>query len=388
MPKLFLPIATCLAALPLPAAAADTFFDYSLRVGHNSNLFEDANDLGGGFAQAEAKLRGSFDIEGSGITYALWHREKRLERYDFGNEHVTGMTLGHKMKLADTVEWTVEAGIQRKAAGDVFLAVPGTVIGYRMTDMTYEMASSLAAQFLGGQNTLKAGVSHLDRGKARFTTDLLLPTKLEADVTALDLTASHIRPGLDGEIGFTLAYRSTFIPDSEQETLLRFPASTLRGSVAYGRKIGETMTMIAEIGGATIMADDLGDDVKRLRPYLRSSLEWKPTESLGFGIGYDQDYAIADIDDPQAEFIQTWKFAASAKLLPKIEAKVTYEIASSEWIYYLYDSETRRFAGTLTFDIGKDHKLEIGYRHVDRREKDPAENYDGHEYFASMSGTF
>jgi len=377
----------CLLASTVQALA-EPAFDYSLRAGHNSNLFDDTNKLSGNFIEAEAKLRGSIDIEGNQLSYGLWHREKRLSRYTFGNEHATGLSLGYKAKLSDAVEFAIEGGVSRNARGDVFLAVPGVVIGYRATDWTYNLGSSLAAQMWGGKTTLSLGVNKLDRGKAHFTTDLLLPTKLEADVTAFEASLNHIRPAFSGELGATINYRSIHIPSSEQMVLMRLPASMLRGSIAYGRKLGEAVTMVAEFGATGIMSDDLGADVKRLRPYIRTSVEWNATDRLALGVGYDQDYAITDIDDPLGEYIGTLKFAAGLKITPRLDAKAIYEIAASEWLYYVYNTRTRRLTSTLSYAFAKDHKFEIEYRRIDRSESDPAQTYSGNQYFARIGGTF
>lgn len=369
-------------------AIAEPAFDYSLRAGHDSNLFSDTNKLSANFIEAEAKLRGTIDIEGGQFSYGLWHREKRLSQYTFGNERATGLSLGYKTKLSDTVEFAIEGGVSRNARGDVFLAVPGTIIGYRMTDWNYTLGSSLAAQMWGGKTTLSLGVNKLDRGKAHFTTDLLLPTKLEANVTAFEASLNHIRPAFSGELGATVNYRSTFIPSSEQMLLGRLPASMLRGSIAYGRKLGDAITLIAEFGATGIMGDDLGSEVKRVRPYVHTSVEWNATERLALGVGYDQDYAITDIDDPLGEYIGTLKFAAGLKITPTLNAKLAYEIASSEWMYYVYNTRTRRLTGTLSYAFAKDHKLEFEYRRIDRSETDPAQKYSGNQYLARIGGTF
>ncbi len=388
MPRLLSSLlSACILASAAPALA-EPAFDYSLRVGHNSNLFDDTNKLSGNVIEAEAKLRGSIDIEGGQFSYGLWHREKRLSRYTFGNEHATGISLGYKTKLSDAVEFAIEGGISRNAKGDVFIAVPGTVIGYRSTDWNYNLASSLTAQMWGGKSTLSLGVDKLSRGEAHFTTNLLLPTKLEADVTAFEASLNHIRPAFSGELGVTITYRSTHIPSSEQLTLMRLPASTLRGSIAYGRKLGDAVTLVAEFGATAIMGDALGSEVKRVRPYVRTSVEWNATERLALGVGYDQDYAITDIDDPLGEYIGTLKFAAGLKIAPKLDAKVAYEIAASEWLYYVYDTRTRRLTGTLTYAFAKDHRFELEYRRVDRSESDPAQKYSGNQYLARVYGSF
>lgn len=369
-------------------ATAETVFEYDLRSGHDSNLFQDTNQLSGAFIEAEAKLRGTIEIEGSDFSYGIWHREKRLQKYTFGNQHASGLSLGYKTKLADTVEFSIEGSVSRNATGDVLLAIPGSVIGYRNTDWTYGLSTSLAAELMGGKNTLTASVSRLDRGKAHFTSDLFLPGKLEADVTALELSASHIRPAFSGELGFNVVYRSTYIPSSEQMLLMRLPASTLRGSIAYGRKLGDNLTMVAEFGVTGIRAGNLGPEVKKIRPYVHTALEWKPVDPVTLAVGYDQDYSITDLDDPLGEYIGTIKFAAGLKLAPRLNAKLSYEIAASEWLYYLYDTKTRRFAGTLSFDIAEKHRLDLEYRHIDRREKDPNENFTGNQYIARIHGSF
>jgi hypothetical protein len=389
MPRLvpFL-LSACLCAPAIPLAAAELNFDYDLRAGHSSNLFEDTNKLSGSFVEAEGKLRGTIDIDGSDFTYALWHREKRLSRYHFGNENATGVNLGYKTKLGDNVTLTLEGAASRTTDGDVLVAVPGTVVGYRSTDLNYALAGSLAAEFWGGKNTLTATVNQLDRGKAKFTTNLLLPSKIEADVTSMDLTATHIRPALSGEVGFTVAYRSSYVPTLEQTKLSRFPASVLRGSIAYGRQLAPNLTLIAEFGATAIDGDELGSNVRRVRPYLHTALEWKATDRLGLAAGYDRDFGITDIDDPLGEYIGTWKLAAGLKLTDSLNAKLAYEIASSEWMYYLYNTETRRLVGTVSWQFAKNHRLELEYRHIDRNEKNDQENFTSQQYLARVAGSF
>lgn len=153
-------------ASPTPASTSKALsFDYALRGGYDTNLFGDTSKLRGTFLEEEAKLRGSVDLEGGELSYGLWHRERQVEHYSFGNEHVTGASLGFKTKLGDRTDFSIEGGISRDATGDVLIAVPGSVIGYRSTDMNYSLASSLSSEFLGGKNTLTASVE--DRTAAR-----------------------------------------------------------------------------------------------------------------------------------------------------------------------------------------------------------------------------
>lgn len=385
-----LPLVLCIAWISgsQVASADGPTFDYALRTGYDSNLFSDPNKLHGSFAEAEAKMRGAIDLGGPSVSYSIWHRERRLSDYRFGNEQATGGSLGVKGKLSDKVEFSLEGALSSLKSGDVLAAAGDTVIGYHSTDMNYSLASGLAAEMLGGKSTFQAAVNRIDRGKADFTTDLLLPSKIKADETTLNLSTSHIRPAFSGELGATLAFRSTFVPGSERETLQRFPASTLRGSLAYGRQLGSNATLVVEGGAIGIMSDYLGSGVERVRPYVHTALEWKLTDRLGLGVGYDRDLAITDLDDPLGEYISTIKFAAALKMSERLDAKLAYEIATSDWFYYIYDTRTRRFTGTLAYALAKNHKLELEYRHVDRSEKDPAQDFTGSQYMARISGSF
>ena len=383
--------ATTETPAPTPASTASGLmpsFDYSLRSGYSSNAFEDTSNLKSAFLEGELKMRGSIDIDGSTLSYAVWHREKRWPDYKFGNERATGLSLGYKTKLADWLEWAIEGVVSRTKDGDVLAAVPGTVLGYSSADMRYELSSSLAAAMLGGKSTLSASINQLDRGKARFDTDLLLPSKIEADVTNWELSANHIRPALAGELGFTVNYRTTDIPTGEQDKYLRFPASVLRGSIAYGHKFGSNVTLVAEFGAASVSGDKIANSVVRVRPYIHTALEWQATNRLGLGIGYDRDFSITDLDDPLGEYIGTLKLASSLALTEKLSAKLAYEIASSEWLYYDYHTQTRRVTGTLAYAFAKDHRVELEYRRIDRDERDPAQDFDGNQYIARVSGTF
>lgn len=385
-----LPLALCLSwmAAQQPALADGPTFDYALRTGYDSNLFSDPNKLGGAFAEAETKMRGTVDGDGASVSYSLWHRERRLSDYRFGNEQATGGGLGLKGKLSDKVEFSLEGALSALKTGDVLVAAGDTVIGYHSTDLNYSVGAGLGAEMLGGKTTFQASLNRIDRGKAHFTTDLLLPSKIKADETTLNLISTHIRPAFNGELGATVAFRSTFVPDSQQEALQRFPASTLRGSIAYGHKLGANATLVLEGGAIGIISDALADSAQRVHPYIHTALEWKATRWLGLGAGYDRDLATTDLDDPLAEYISTLKFVAALNLTDKVDAKFAYEIASSDWFYYVYDTRTRRFTGTLTYKFAKDHKLELEYRRIDRSETDPAQDFTGNQYVARISGSF
>ena len=101
------------------------------------------------------------------------------------------------------------------------------------------------------------------KGKARFRPAYFLPTRLEANEALLSLKAEHARSLGGGEAGLTLAYDRIAVPEGQQEKYERFPANTLRGSLAYGYRFSDRFAVLAEAGFTSISGDEISDKVNR-----------------------------------------------------------------------------------------------------------------------------
>lgn len=215
-----------------------------------------------------------------------------------------------------------------------------------------------------------------------------MPTRLEANEALLSLKAEHVRPLAGGEAGLTIAYDRILVPEGQQERYERFPAQTLRGSLAYGYKFSEHFAVLAEAGLTSISGDEISDKVKRTRPYLRAEAEMKASERLAFGIGYSQDYALFDPDDSIAEFHRRWQLVMKSRLTEKAGLDLALRRVQKDWIYYNYDSSEHRLVATLTFDTGKSSKLELEFNRLLHGERDTDLAYDGSSITSRFSGTF
>ncbi|KQV35035.1 MULTISPECIES: hypothetical protein [unclassified Rhizobium] len=170
------------AALP-SRAAAEMKFDYLTEIGHSSNLFEDANNLSGTFWQETLKLRGSLEQDGTKLSYAIRQAEKRTGRYRFGDTNETELNLGYSFALGKDALFELEAAYLRSTSGDVLLALPQSVIGYRTTDRQLQFAGQYTTSSFIGKTVAAVKASTLKNGDARFTINLLRPTKLDPDVS-------------------------------------------------------------------------------------------------------------------------------------------------------------------------------------------------------------
>ncbi|MDT9096826.1 hypothetical protein RSW32_26220, partial [Escherichia coli] len=77
--------------------------------------------------------------------------------------------------------------------------------------------------------------------------------------------------------------------------------------------------------------------------------------------GFSQDYALFDPDDPIAEFHRRWQFVIKSRLTDRLGLDLSLRRVHKDWIYYNYDSSERRLVATLSFDTGKNSKLEVEF---------------------------
>ncbi|NTE44103.1 hypothetical protein [Agrobacterium pusense] len=361
---------------------------YKSGISYDSNYFADTNRLSAISLRAGLGLTGKIALEGAELRYSLEQEEVRLPRYRFANEHNTIASLGLTRRFSEKLEWALELRGTRSDAGDIFLHLPEENIGYRQLDHKLEASSQLGILALGGKNKLTASLASLMKGEARFRPAYFIPTRLEANEALLSLKAEHERPLAGGEAGITIAYDRILVPEGQQEKYERFPAQTLRGSLAYGYRFSNRLAVLAEAGLTSISGDEISDKVKRTRPYLRAEAELKATDSIAFGVGFSQDYALFDPDDPIAEFHRRWQFVVKSRLAEKVGLDLALQQVHKDWIYYNYDTSERRLVATLSFDTGKNSKLEVEFNRLLHDERDTDLAYDGSSVTSRFSGTF
>ncbi|MRG65359.1 hypothetical protein GH789_08735 [Rhizobium pusense] len=361
---------------------------YKSGISYDSNYFADTNRLSAIALRAGFGLTGKIALEGAELRYSLEQEEVRLPRYRFANEHNTIASLGLTRRFSEKLEWALELRGTRSDAGDIFLHLPEENIGYRQLDHKLEASSQLGILALGGKNKLTASLASLMKGEARFRPAYFIPTRLEANEALLSLKAEHERPLAGGEAGITIAYDRILVPEGQQEKYERFPAHTLRGSLAYGYRFSNRLAVLAEAGLTSISGDEISDKVKRTRPYLRTEAELKATDRIAFGVGFSQDYALFDPDDPIAEFHRRWQFVVKSRLAEKVGLDLALQQVHKDWIYYNYDTSERRLVATLSFDTGKNSKLEVEFNRLLHDERDTDLAYDGSSVTSRFSGTF
>jgi len=361
---------------------------YKSGISYDSNYFADTNRLSAISLRAGFGLTGKITLEGAELRYSLEQEEVRLPRYRFANEHNTIASLGLTRRFSEKLEWALELRGTRSDAGDIFLHLPEENIGYRQLDHKLEASSQLGIVALGGKNKLTASLASLMKGEARFRPAYFIPTRLEANEALLSLKAGHERPLAGGEAGITIAYDRILVPEGQKEKYERFPAQTLRGSLAYGYRFSNRLAVLAEAGLTSISGDEISDKVKRTRPYLRAEAELKATDRIAFGVGFSQDYALFDPDDPIAEFHRRWQFVVKSRLAEKVGLDLALQQVHKDWIYYNYDTSERRLVATLSFDTGKNSKLEVEFNRLLHDERDTDLAYDGSSVTSRFSGTF
>lgn len=370
------------------AQASELSVTYGTGYSYDSNYFFDTNNLSARSYSANLGLRGSLDIEGGKIGYAISHEEVRVPRYRFADEHNTQAEISLTKSIGERLEFAAKISGIRSDAGDIFLKLPEETLGYRRLDHKMDATTGLSLTALGGKNTISFNYSNLLKGKARFVPAYILPARLEANEAAFGIKADHIRPFASGELGFALAYNESVIRDSQQETFERFPARTLRGSVAFGRKVSENFAFLTEAGLTTISSARISGTVQHTRPYVRAEAEWKANDIFAFGAAFSQDYALVDIDDPIAEFQRRWKVVMKTNITKDVSVDLGFERTYNEWLYYDYDTGEKNLVATLAFDTGNNRKLEFEFSRLLHDEKDPEFKYSGNTISSRFSGTF
>lgn len=369
-------------------ANADSTIDYSVGSSWTSNVFKDPTSLRASFDEARIVLRGSLAIEESHFAYRLTASGRRVPRYRFADERKIGVELGLTRDLGESVKLTLKGGIEQQRNGDIFLAFPGLLIGYRKVDVSAVASAGLAMEHWGGKSHLTAALSNLNRGKVDFTLKGLPRLQLEAGNRLLDLTAGHIRPLFDGEVGTTLQYRTNRIPSEDQEQFERFPARTLRGSLAYGRAFGDDITLMAEAGIVRVASPDLGKTVDPTRPFLKAEVEWRlPGDSL-LKATLSRDIQLADIDDPLGEDVRTVGLSLEKALTEKLKLGLAYEQAYSDWLTYGYRTRTTATSATLSYTLDKGAAVALEFSRLLRRETDETADFRVDGLAARFSGSF
>ncbi|NTF08458.1 hypothetical protein G6L37_20015 [Agrobacterium rubi] len=369
-------------------ASAEPRVTYTAETSYDTNYFSDINRIAVLSLRSSIGVEGEVERDGTKFGYSLNHQEVSVPRYGFAKEHNSWVNVSLSRKISDRLEWSAQMRGTRSDAGDIFLKLPDQVVGYRRLDHKLDLSTTATLDAFGGKNTVTASYTNLMKGTARFRPGYFLPARLEANEALLGLKADHIRALAGGEAGVTLAYNTSLIPDSQQQRYDRFPATNLRGSLAYGRKFGDKLAILVEAGVTTIAGDEVSDKVRRVRPYLRAEAEVALTDRLSLGAGFSQNYALYDLDDPLGEFQRRWKAVMKTKLTKSLGFDLAVERTHKDWIFYDYDSSERRLVATLSLDTGKDRKLELEFSRLLHDEYDEAAAYHGSAISSRFSGSF
>lgn len=368
-------------------AFADSTVNYSLGGGRTSNIFKDTTRLPASFAEGKLALRGSFDLEESEFAYAVTTSARQVPRYRFVDERTAGAEIGFTREFGEIAKLTLKGGIEHRRSGDVFLSLPGLLLGYRQADMLANASAGLTVEHAGGKSHLTASVASFDPGKVKFTLPGLPRVQLEGGNRLYELTGGHIRPLLGGEVGATLQYRTNRIPGDLQDNFERYPARTLRGSLAFGRDFGD-VTLLAEAGIVGVHGRELGKTVDPTRPFLKTELAWRLLEDTVLKARLSRDIQLADIDDPLGEDVRTVGVSLETALTEKLKLGLAFEQAYSDWLYYDYRTHTTSMAATLSYTLAKGATVALEYSHLMRKETDETADFKVDGLVARFSGSF
>ena len=382
-------IPACLLLVsPCAPAHGEPTIEYRTKQGYSTNLLESPDALSGPFWQGMLKLRGTLGDEDAKISYSVYQEELRTGAYRFGDTHETGFNLGYAKRLTKTTVLELEASYIRNDSGDVFLQLPGDIIGYRKVDRAAQIGAKITTEAFGGKTDFTAKLKELRRGDAHFTIDLLKPAKLDPDIGLLTLGANRFVAAGGGELCLCLEFNRSLVDAGEQVTFSRFPASTLRGSIAYAREFAQGLTLIGEAGLIVLSSEELSGKGRQSRPYLRGEAKWKNLAGLEVAAAYKHDISIGDIDDALAEVSDSYKTSVSRQLLPFAKLTLAYDLNESEYIYYLYDRTTKNISAKLALGYENKPQVEFGYAYVKQTEANPGANYKGSEITMRVSGSF
>lgn len=369
-------------------ARAGSTIDYAVTSGRTSNVFKDPTSLPSPFTEGKLALRGTFALEESRFTYGLSASVKRIARYRFADERRVGIEAGYSSDLGEAIKFTLKGGIEHRRDGDIFLALPGLLIGYRKADVFATGSAGVTAEHWGGKTHLTATLSNLKRGNVDFTLEGLPRIQLEAGNRLAEFTGGHIRPLLGGEVGATLQYRTNHIPLDEQEQFERFPARTLRGSLAYGRAFDNGFTLMAEAGLVRIASSELSESLNPTRPFLKAELALQLPRDTVLKAKLSRDIELADIDDPLGEDVRTAGIGLEIALTEQFKLGLAYEQADSDWLYYDYRTRTASTIATLSYTLAKGATVALEYSHLKRRETDETADFKVNGLAARFSGSF
>lgn len=370
-----------------PANAGSTV-DYTVTSGWTSNVFKDTTGFSSSFAEGKLALRGTLALEDSQLAYGLTAGVRRIARHRFADERRVGIEAGYTRDLGEAVKFTLKGGIEHRRDGDLFVALPDLLIGYRKADVLAAGSAGVTVEHGGGKSHLTAALSSLKRGKADFTLAGLPRIQLEAGNRLAEFTGGHIRPLLGGEIGATLQYRTNHVPLDEQEEFERFPARTLRGSLAYGRAFDNGVTLMAEAGLVRVASVDLSDTVDPTRPFLKTELAMQLPHDTVIKAKLSRDIQLADIDDPLGEDVRTAGVAVETALTEKLKFGIAFEQAYSDWLYYDYRTRTASTTATLSYTLARGATVALEYSHLRRRETDETADFKVDGLAARFSGSF
>ena len=85
--------------------------------------------------------------------------------------------------LEPAAKLTLKAGVEGQRDGDLFLNLPGALIGYSKTDLAASGSAGLSIDHNGGRSHLTASLASLQHGKAHFTLPGLKPTRIVRGIT-------------------------------------------------------------------------------------------------------------------------------------------------------------------------------------------------------------
>ncbi len=379
-------LAACLSSAP--AALADPRITYETETSYDTNYFSDRSNIAALSLRTTVGFEGELERDGTKFGYAFNHQEVLVPRYRFADEHNSWVNFSLSQKVSDRLEWQMQMRGTRAFSGDIVDPDLKDLVTYRQLDHKLDFSTSVTLAALGGRTTLSGSYTALLKGKARFRPAGIMTARLEANEALAAIKAEHLREFAGGEIGLTGAYNVALVPENQQQIYERFPASNLRGSLAFGRKFGERFAVLGEVGLTTLRGSEISNEVKRTRPYLRAEAEWQLHDSIALAAGYSQDYALFDLDDPIAEFQHRWKMVMKTKLTEKLTADLALERSRNEWVYYDNVSTQRRLVATLAFDTGKDRKLELEFSRLLHDSDDRNDVYRGSSISTRLSGIF
>lgn len=373
--------------LTAPAQAAEPIVSYSAGFGHTNNVFANPTPSDGSFHSHSAGLRGTLELEAGNLKYDLSYSNEVYAKISAANQQSVKASVSLTRTLATGADWglTLETGALDSGST---LDVGDISVDYRKRDVNFKFSSELGYLGLGGKNQLALEFENSKAGKARFQPNTFEPTQLEASEAILKARASHIRGLGGGEVGFNSSVQKSLIPSEEQLLFERFSATSLRGSIAYARKLSETFAIIAEIGLITIEGHEVPETFEALRPYMRVKAETALTDDVSAAISYEQDYRLTSIDDAVGEFQRSIAVEVGSQLSEKMRLTLAFERLLSEWVYFDYRHRQSSLSAQLSWMILPERTVTVEVARVMRQEDDVTANYSQTTISSKLSGSF